>query len=102
MRGLSAKAATRVNTNIAAFDVAIIAPSSATAVTATKKVVDGNSDASVKAFIKDFTGRDTLGYDSSGYISFGYGGHAHWLDLYSKTTADWTDNEIPNAGIVSF
>lgn len=100
-RAPSAQAATKVNTDIAAFDVARIAPSSATAVTPTKKVVDGNDSASVKAFVKDFTGRETLGYGSSGFIDFGYG-HAHWLDLFSRTSAGWADNEIPNAGTVSF
>lgn len=101
MKGPLAKAATRVNTNIAAFNVAGIAPSSATAVTATKKVVDGTDSASVKAFVKDFTGRETLGYGSGGYIDFGYG-HAHWLDLFSRTSAGWADNEIPNGGTISF
>ena len=100
-RAPSAQAATKVNTNIAAFDVARIAPSSATAVTATKKVVDGTDNASVKAFVKDFTGRETLGYGSSGFIDFGYG-HAHWLDLFSRTSAGWADNEIPNGGTISF
>lgn len=100
-RAPSAQEATKVNTNIAAFDVARIAPSSATAVTATKKVVDGADSASVKAFVKDFTGRETLGYGPGGYIDFGYG-HAHWLDLFSHTTAGWADNEIPNAGTISF
>jgi hypothetical protein len=69
-RAQSAQKATKVNTNIAAFDVARIAPSSATTVTATKKVVDSRDSASVKAFVKDFTGRETLGYGSGGYIDF--------------------------------
>ena len=69
-RAPSAQKATKVNTNITAFDVARIAPSSTTTVTATKKVVDSRDSASVKAFVKDFTGREALGYGSGGYIDF--------------------------------
>lgn len=103
-RAPSAEAATKVNTNIAAFDVGRIALDDDGTVIETKKTVDGTDDQStqdsLKAFIKDFTGRETLGYGSNGFINIGYG-HVNWLKLYSATTAGWKDNEIPTVGEVS-
>ena len=55
-KALSAEAATKVNTNITCFDVARITPSSSTAVSTDKKIVDGADNNSVKAFLKSFMG----------------------------------------------
>lgn len=98
-RAPSAAAATKVNTNLACFDVAKIVPSSASAVQATKRTTDGSMESTAQ-FLRDFFNSDANGYTSNGFAQMGYSARS-WLKLFLDTTSSYADTEIPESVTVS-
>lgn len=99
-RAPSAKAATKVNTNIAAFDVAKIEPRSASAIKATKRTTDGSAESTAQ-FLRDFFNSDVNGYTDNGFAQLSYSERS-WLKLFLDTTSSYADTEIPESSTVSF
>ena len=99
-RAPSATDATKVNTNLACFDVAKIVPSSISAIQATKRTTNGSVESTAQ-FLRDFFDSDANGYTNNGFAQLSYSARS-WLKLFLDTTSSYADTEIPESGIVSF